>query len=303
MPWRDLASRRTGSYHENHKPMPYPTILTLFTRELKMPKPQNRVVVMFILLSVFVLVASPALAGWQDLLNKQKDSSSTTSTTSTNQSSTSSQPSSSAALGSNMSDDEVGSGITQLIQTAVTNSITQLGAQDGFMGNPEVKIPMPGSLSTAEKALRMVGKGDVADEFIESMNRAAEKAVPETAEVFTETIQNMTLEDVRGILNGGDDSATRFFEKNSHEPLQKRILPIVKDATDSTQVTAKYKSLVGQAESAAPYVNLGESADLDQYVTDKALDGLFTVMAEQEKKIRENPAARATDLLKQMFGN
>jgi hypothetical protein len=160
---------------------------------------------------------------------------------------------------------------------------------------------MPEKLAWVEKSLRAVGQDKLADEFITSINSAAEKAVPEVASIFGETIKSMSLEDAKGILQGPDDSATQFFRKNSSAALTERMLPIVKQATDAAGVTSRYKSMMGKASGLMGMFNK-ETTDLDGYVTNKAMDGLFLMIAEEEKKIRENPLARSSELLKKVFG-
>jgi hypothetical protein len=142
----------------------------------------------------------------------------------------------------------------------------------------------------------------MADEFVATMNNAAEQAVPVAANVFAGAITNMTVEDAKAILTGPSDAATQYFHKTSETELQEQFLPIVKDATAKTGVTAAYKNLLQQAGPAAAF--LGKDAgNLDGYVTKKSLDGLFKMVAVEEKRIRENPAARTTDLLKKVFGS
>ena len=170
--------------------------------------------------------------------------------------------------------------------------------------------------------LRKFGMGRYVDDFVLASNRAAEKAVPETAKIFADAIGRMSLDDARKILGGPDDAATEYFRRNAGPALKEAVLPIVKEYTEQTEVTTYYKSMVAAYDSyAAPMVEqsglgglLGsvtgaeteraeyDVRDLDGYITAKSLDGLFTVLAQEEKKIRENPAARTTELLQKVFG-
>jgi hypothetical protein len=161
---------------------------------------------------------------------------------------------------------------------------------------------MPGSLQTLERGLRAAGQEAIADEFVATMNHAAERAVPETSAIFVETIKTMSVADARDILNGPDDAATRYFREQNQERLSTAILPIVQDATEKTGVTSAYKRLIGGMGFLSQFSNQ-DSLDLDSYVTRKTLDGLFVKLADEERSIREDPVARSTDLLKKVFGS
>ncbi|MEW5735519.1 MAG: DUF4197 domain-containing protein [Thermodesulfobacteriota bacterium] len=196
---------------------------------------------------------------------------------------------------------EMDGGIKDALSLAVKTAVTQLGQENGFFANQLVRIAMPESLVQAENLLRQAGQGKLADQFIESMNRAAEQAVPKTTRIFQGAISKMTIQEAVEILKGPDDAATKYFEEKTRGELSSEILPVVTQATDTAQVTYYYKAMTDKAYAAAPFLK-GFAPDLDQYVTQKALDGLFLVMAQEEKKIRQDPAARATDLLKKVFG-
>ncbi len=221
-----------------------------------------------------------------------------------------------------LSSTEIDGGLKEALHVGTKLAIDRLGREDGYFGNALVKIPVPEEVRMVETALRNMGMQRYADDFILALNRAAEQAVPETAEIFADAITRMSLEDARNILNGPDDAATEYFRKSAGVALHQAILPIVKEYTQKTEVTTYYKSMVSAYDGyAAPVVEnsgLGQflgmqksdeekpvysARDLDGYITGKSLDGLFTVLAEEEKKIRENPAARSTELLKKVFGS
>lgn len=209
---------------------------------------------------------------------------------------------------SSLSDSQIGNGLKEALSVGAERAVAILGREGGFLNDEKVRIPLPGMLDSAAKGLRAAGQGRYVDEFETAVNRAAEQAVPETLEIVKQTVRDMSLQDVRGILSGGDDAATRFLEERAGDSLRAAILPIVSTATDNAGATAAYKSLKRQADgllgglgSLGGLVDTG-SLDLDGYVTDKALDGLFLKLAAEEKQIRENPVARTTDLLKTVFG-
>ena len=196
---------------------------------------------------------------------------------------------------------EATGGLREALNAGVKAAIGQLGRADGFFKNAQVKIPMPKSLAGLEKALRMVRLDALADDFVLTMNRAAEQAVPETLNIFAESVTQMTLEDAKAILGGADPvAATRFFQRTSAAKLTEKIRPIVAAATQKTGVTASFKKAVNAAGPLASF--LGTDLDVDGYVTGKALDGMFQMIALEEQKIREHPAARTTELLKKVFG-
>ena len=257
------------------------------------------------LLSLALTVAALPLAAagsgqFKDLLNKVKQST---------------HASNASQLGSNLPNSDIAAGLKEALAKGTTNAINSLGRDGGFWNNSKVRIPLPGKLEQAGKLARQLGQGAKVDAFELSMNRAAEKAVPQVAEIFGDAIRKMTLDDARGILTGGDHAATDFFRRVAGDALTVRIHPIVAKATDSVGVTQKYKSFIagsmgGELGSAlgafggkSGKSNKGGSPlDLDDYVTSKTLDGLFTTIGEQEQSIRHNPGARTTDLLKKVFG-
>ncbi len=237
-------------------------------------------------LTIF-LVSPISYAGWKDTLMdafKKKETGGTAASTV-------------AAL----TNDEMIAGLKEALVKGTKTAVNSLGKENGFLGNSNVKIPMPDSLKSVESGLRRLGRDEVADSFIETMNRAAEEAVPVAADVFAGSVKEMSIDDARGILKGPDDAATEYFRKTTSQSLKDKFLPIVKSATDSVGLTASYKNLVGKLGPLSGFMDTG-SLDLDNYVTDKAMEGLFQMVALEEKKIRENPIERTTDLLKKVFG-
>ena len=202
-----------------------------------------------------------------------------------------------------LSEEQVTHGLKQALAKGVQHAVTNLGQSSGYLSNLNVRIPMPEKLASAERTLRMLKQDHLADEFIATMNHAAEAAVPEAGAIFHDAITNMTMADAKSILKGSDDAATQFLKKGGEARIQEKMLPIVKLATEKAGVTGAYKKLMARAAPAASLFNLGtDQLDVDRYVTQKASDGLFKMIAEEEKRIRENPAARTTDLLKKVFG-
>ena len=179
-------------------------------------------------------------------------------------------------------------------------AVATLGKTDGFFGNQKVKIPLPESLQRAEKLMRSVGMSKYADELILTMNRAAEAAVPEAKKLFVDAVKKMTVQDAKGILTGGDTAGTAYFKRTTSEQLRARFLPIVQKATKKVKLADKYNEY---AERGAKFgLVKKEDANLDSYVTQKALDGLFYMVAEEEKKIRQDPVKAGSDLLRKVFG-
>ena len=237
-----------------------------------------------------------AFSGWQDWV-KEADSvlKSTTGKSTTSN------------VSSALSNDEISRGLKEALDVGVKKAIDTLGTENGFLNDQSVKILMPESMQKVEKLLRSFGQEQMADEFVTSMNRAAEKAVPEVSNVFVDAISKMSLDDAQGILHGSDTAATDYFKKNTSAQLGELIKPYVNDAMNQTQVTQYYKAMAGQVKKYDTFgmmdSYLGSAADIDTYVTDKTMEGLFTKIADQEKLIRENPAARSTELLKDVFGS
>ena len=200
---------------------------------------------------------------------------------------------------SGLSDAKIGSGLKEALQVGTENAVNFTGKTDGYFLNQAIKILMPEKLRTFEKGLRAVGYGQQVDEFVLSMNRAAEKAAPFAKQIFWNAISEMTFDDARKILSGSDTAATEYFKGKTTNRLTDVFKPIVSNSMNEVGVTRQYKELVGRYET-IPFVSK-ESFDLDHYVVTKALDGLFHVVGEEERKIRTKPAARVSDLLKEVF--
>lgn len=201
-----------------------------------------------------------------------------------------------------LSNSDVVSGLKEALAKGVKSAITSLGTSGGFSDNSAVKIALPDSLTSIATAARTMGQGQYVDSLESTMNVAAEKAVPEAADILSNAISEMSVTDAMSILNGPDDAATQYFRKVSEASLTERFKPIVSQATDSSGVTSSYKDLTSNATSLLGGVMDSSPLDLDQYVTNKSLDGLFQYIAKEEQSIRSNPAARSTELLKKVFG-
>jgi len=230
--------------------------------------------------------STAVVAGWSDYLDQLKESVNIPAET---------------APAVNLTDAEMVSGLKEALDKGTRFAVDSLGKDGGFLNNSAVKIPMPDSLSWVEKSLRTLHQDELADEFIGTMNHAAEQAVPEAAAIFGDAIQDMSVEDAQGILTGPDDAATQYFRSNTEAALTAKMRPIVEDATARAGVTSAYKNMTARAGGMTSLLPAG-TTDLDGYVTGKTLDGLFLMIAAEEKKIREDPLARSTDLLKKVFG-
>jgi len=192
------------------------------------------------------------------------------------------------------------SGLKEALRLAAERAVGATSQPGGFLDDARIRIGLPGALGQMTSGLRAIGMGAQVDELEVAMNRAAEKAAGEATPVFVDAIGQMSFQDASGIVTGGDTAATEYFQKTTSDPLRERFRPIVDQAMQSVGLAQQYEQLVGRY-NAIPFV-LAPDFDLAGYVTEKTLSGLFTVVGEEEKKIRTNPAARATDLLKQVFG-
>jgi hypothetical protein len=200
-----------------------------------------------------------------------------------------------------VSESDAVSGIRAALERGAASAVQLLGRPDGFLGNPKVRIPLPGFLKDAAKLLRLAGQQHRLDELETAMNRAAEAAVPQARTLLVNAVRSMTLEDGRRILGGGDDAATRFFASKTREPLGARFLPIVSRATERVALAEKYNAIAGKAAGLGLLQK--DDANLQQYVTGKALDGLYLMIAEEERKIRRDPSGTGSDILRRVFGS
>ncbi len=198
-----------------------------------------------------------------------------------------------------MDEVKIGSGLKEALKVGTENTVSLTGRTDGYFMNQAIKILMPEKLQTLDKGLRMVGYGPQIDEFVLTMNRAAEQAAPYAKEIFWEAIGEMTFEDARKILSGNETAATQYFKGKTSGKLTAAFQPVVEKAMNETGVTKQYNELLARYQT-IPFVK-SETFDLNRYVLTKALDGLFYVLGQEERKIRTNPAARVTDLLKEVF--
>jgi hypothetical protein len=195
---------------------------------------------------------------------------------------------------------KIGAGLKEALQIGTDNAVKLTGQTDGYFANQAIKILLPDNLRALDKGLRAVGQGQQVDEFVLGMNRAAERAAPAARQIFWDAIVSMPFDDARRILAGPDTAATEYFKGKTTDRLTSAFRPVVERAMNETAVTKQYKDLLGQAQ-ALPFLKL-ESFDLDRYVVGKALVGLFHVVSEEERKIRKDPAARSTELLRDVFG-
>jgi hypothetical protein len=203
-----------------------------------------------------------------------------------------------------LDDSTIIKGLKEALASGTERAVTAVAKPDGYFGNQAIKILLPNRIQQAADILGKIGYQQQVDEFVLSMNRAAEKAAPKAAVVFGDAIRQMTVEDAKGILSGGDTAATGFFEKKTRLQLFEAFKPMVAKSMNQVGTARSYKELIGKYES-IPFMSLAStpSLDLDTYVTNKALDGLFIMVGDEEKKIRTNPAARTTDLLRKVFGS
>ena len=226
-------------------------------------------------------LASPSLAGWMDeiggLLGGGKPP------------------------GGVSDEQRIVSGLKEALSVGTANAVAATSKVDGYFANQAIRILMPDKVRKVADVLGKMGYQAEVDEFVLSMNRAAERAAPRAKAYFVEAIREMTFEDARNILDGGDTAATEYFRGKTQKKLYDDFRPVVSASMDEVGVTRSYKKMVGRY-AGLPLVGKPESVDLDHHVTTKALDGLFYMLGQEEKKIRTDPAARVTDLLKTVFG-
>jgi uncharacterized protein DUF4197 len=199
-----------------------------------------------------------------------------------------------------LGDDKIISGLKEALIVGTENTVKLTGNADGFLKNDAIKILLPEKLQSMDKALRLAGLGSQVDELVISMNRAAEQAAPLAKPIFKDAVTNMSFDDAKKILDGGDTAATDYFQGKTRDQLATAFKPEVEKTMSQVGVTTQYKELMGEYTK-LPFVKV-PAFDLDDYVVGKSLDGLFHTLAQEEQKIRTNPAARVTDLLKDVFG-
>jgi hypothetical protein len=204
------------------------------------------------------------------------------------------------AVGS-LSNADASAGLKKALDQGINAAVGKLGVTDGFLKNPAVKIDLPPKLAKAEGMMRMLGVGDQLDQLVISMNHAAEAAVPESKDLLKQALKQMSLADAKRILTGGDDAATQYFKQATYVQLKAKFLPIIGRATQKVKLSETYDALAKKAVALG--VLKSEDATLQSYVTDKTLDGLFLMMAEEERAIRKDPLGQASSLLKKVFGS
>jgi Protein of unknown function (DUF4197) len=199
-----------------------------------------------------------------------------------------------------LSEADAASGIRTALERGAEAAVKNLGRADGFLGNAKVRIPLPGYLEDAAKLMRKLGQGKRVDELVTAMNRAAEAAVPEARVLLVQTVKSISVEDALKIVKGGETSVTQFFADKTRDPLGLKFLPIVTTATEKVKLADKYNKVAGQAQGLGLVKK--EDANIQQYVTRKALDGLYWMIGEEEKKIRKDPVGTGSAILKKVFG-
>ena len=199
-----------------------------------------------------------------------------------------------------LSDEEVSSGLKQALAQSAGVAADKLGTANGFLDNPKVRITLPGALQKAEGVMRALGAGKYADNLITAMNRAAEMAAAEGKPLLLEAVEKMTVEDAAKIVGSGDDAATQYFRNTTSEALAEKFLPIVKNATDQANLLKKYKEFANKGVKFGLIAD--KDANIENYVTQKTLEGLYLVMAEEERAIRSNPMGQTNQLLRTVFG-
>jgi hypothetical protein len=195
---------------------------------------------------------------------------------------------------------KIGQALKQALQIGTENAVKLTGRPDGYFRNEAIKILLPERLQRLEQGLRLVGMGAQVDELVLGMNRAAERAAPAAKEIFWDAIGELTIDDARRILDGPDTAATDYFKRTTTPRLTTAFRPVVESSMNQVGVSRQYNDLLDRAR-ALPFLNV-ERFDLEDYVVDKALAGLFRVVGDEERKIRTNPSARVTDLLREVFG-
>lgn len=199
-----------------------------------------------------------------------------------------------------LSESDAALGVREALERGALSAVSLLGRSDGFLGNPKVRIPLPGALDDAARVLRMTGQRQQVDELVTAMNRAAEAAVPEARSLLVAAVKSLSVEDALRIVRGGETAVTDFFAAKTREPLALRFLPIVSRATERVALADKYNAVAGKVAGFGLVKK--EDANIQQYVTARALDGLYLMIGEEERKIRRDPVATGSAILKRVFG-
>jgi hypothetical protein len=202
---------------------------------------------------------------------------------------------------SSLSRADATAGVKAALEKGSAAAVASLGAEDGFLGNPQVRIPLPDGLQQAERVMRLMGRQQEFDALVVSINRAAEAAIPQAKPLLMSAIRSMTVTDAKAILAGGDDSVTQFFRSRTEKSLAAQFLPIVKQTTDKSGLARQYNSIAGQAASFGAIS--ADDARIENYVTTRAMSGLFLMIAEQERAIREDPVGTGSAILRKVFGS
>ena len=202
---------------------------------------------------------------------------------------------------SGLSNADASSGVKAALEQGAIAAVGLLGQSGGFLNNPSVRIPLPGYLNDAAQLMKRFGQGKRIEELETSLNRAAEAAVPMGKDLLIGAVQSMSVTDAKNILTGGDTSVTQFFSEKTRAPLGEKFLPVVTQATSQVGLAQQYNAFAGKAAGFGLVKK--EDARIEDYVTGKTLDGLFTVIGEEERKLRQNPAAAGSALLQKVFGS
>jgi hypothetical protein len=201
---------------------------------------------------------------------------------------------------SDLTNQDASQGIKVALEKGALAAVALLGKTDGFLGNPKVRIPLPGFLEDASKLLKLTGQGKRVDELVTSMNRAAEAAVPMGKDLLVGAVKSMSVTDAKNIFSGGENSVTQFFTEKTRSPLGEKFLPIVTKATEKVGLANQYNRVAGKAAGVG--LVKSEDANIQRYVTGKSLDGLYTIIGEEERKIRQDPVGTGSAILKKVFG-
>lgn len=194
---------------------------------------------------------------------------------------------------------DAGNGMKAALERGSSEAVSKLGAENGFLGNDKVKIPLPKLLEQARPVLKMTGRGQQLDDLVIAMNRAAEAAVPMAKPLLLDAVKSMSLADAKKILTGGETSVTDFFREKTSGKLEVKFMPIVKQVTDRSDLSGKYNGAMGQLTKLGI---MGQQASVEEYVTQRAVDGLYTMIAEEEKAIRRDPIGTGSKIIGKVFG-